>query len=891
MLLSSITISGAGRFTAPHRIAGLQPGVNVLAAPNETGKSTFMSALRLAMFAPFKTASQKLLGRLPSESVALPLHVAVEFSLNGHAWRLDKQFVKAAHARLYCDGGLVADSQDADARLWSMLGIDGADGRHFEMLWLEQGRSIELPTVAQSALQGFSAAVEQALGSVVDGGPARDLWAELDDALKPFLTSSGGIKKGSQLEVLISGVAGMEAAAAALEQKIAAVDRQRGELADVRARQAGFTRTGIAADLARALESATQALTAAQGRAGERAVLERNLAAAQSILNKAQSDLEEAHNARQELIGLVAEVEAAALGLAVARTAHDELAAQSAAQAKSDGLKARRESLEADLRLAALRKSWANAQASLPGLQASKAREAEVKEALANATGQLAAMPALTQADLDQLGAAELAVIKAEAAAGAGRAHVTVTALGKAAVAIDGSVLGAEPARFSLDQPTRIRVDGVIEVAIDPPAAPGALEERLAIARGSLASGLSDLSLTSLDEAREVFEKRRDLQRIVDDSRRDLAAFGSGMISASANLDQCQSQIAALEAQLDSLANDWREAPALDDARIAADLETVVQSLLEAEADASAAEAALGASRGRLDQARILLDTRSEILSRLRARRDETGLDILAGEASKRLEAAQAGLAQAKAALASHDHLHDGAPSLEQLEIARQRAGDAQANHAREAARLNERRIELEAILRNGGHDGLDEDLAELQGRLELERRERNRVQARVDGLVLLRARVAAALEAEQTRLAGPVSAALAPYLGMVFPGARVSFDHAFSPTALGRPATGSGVAPEAFEILSMGTQEQIGILTRLAMADVLSSNGQAWPVILDDALVYADDARIQQLFDALTLAGRSRQLIVLTCKENAFAHLGGNRVTIEPVARDELKA
>jgi len=85
----------------------------------------------------------------------------------------------------------------------------------------------------------------------------------------------------------------------------------------------------------------------------------------------------------------------------------------------------------------------------------------------------------------------------------------------------------------------------------------------------------------------------------------------------------------------------------------------------------------------------------------------------------------------------------------------------------------------------------------------------------------------------------------------------------------------------ELFERLSDGTQEQIAVLVRLAMAAMLAERGQAVPVILDDALVYCDDDRIQRMFDALSRAGKHQQIIVLTCRLRTFSPLGGHTLRV----------
>jgi len=52
---------------------------------------------------------------------------------------------------------------------------------------------------------------------------------------------------------------------------------------------------------------------------------------------------------------------------------------------------------------------------------------------------------------------------------------------------------------------------------------------------------------------------------------------------------------------------------------------------------------------------------------------------------------------------------------------------------------------------------------------------------------------------------------------------------------------------------------------------------GAPAPVILDDALVYSDDDRIERMFDALHRQAREQQIIVFSCRQRAFAKLGGH--------------
>ena len=83
--------------------------------------------------------------------------------------------------------------------------------------------------------------------------------------------------------------------------------------------------------------------------------------------------------------------------------------------------------------------------------------------------------------------------------------------------------------------------------------------------------------------------------------------------------------------------------------------------------------------------------------------------------------------------------------------------------------------------------------------------------------------------------------------------------------------------------MLSGGTREQLAVLTRLAFARLLARDGRAAPVVLDDALVYSDDERIERMFDALHREARDQQIIVLSCRQRAFSRLGGNALAFTP--------
>jgi uncharacterized protein YhaN len=121
-----------------------------------------------------------------------------------------------------------------------------------------------------------------------------------------------------------------------------------------------------------------------------------------------------------------------------------------------------------------------------------------------------------------------------------------------------------------------------------------------------------------------------------------------------------------------------------------------------------------------------------------------------------------------------------------------------------------------------------------------------------------------------KNRYVAPVVGRVEPYLKMLLPGANIVLDENLRIAGIQRDGQG-----EEFESLSGGTQEQLAVLTRLAFAELLLGQGRPATVILDDALAFSDDERIESMFDVLMRAGERVQIIIMTCRKRLFTRLG----------------
>jgi hypothetical protein len=225
--------------------------------------------------------------------------------------------------------------------------------------------------------------------------------------------------------------------------------------------------------------------------------------------------------------------------------------------------------------------------------------------------------------------------------------------------------------------------------------------------------------------------------------------------------------------------------------------------------------------------------------------------------------------------------LHAQAPeeSLEELE---RRIAELRQTSEAHQAELRQRELTIERLRARiqalaGG--GLDERLAGARRRFDELERECAKYLGEVEALELLLRVLRDAEREAKERYVGPLVRRIRPYLAALFPGADLQVDEAFRISTVARQSRS-----ELFERLSDGTREQIAILTRLAFAELLADQGRPAVLVLDDALVFSDDQRIEQMFQILARAAAKLQILVLTCRDRVFQGLPAQRLRLEQV-------
>ena len=254
-------------------------------------------------------------------------------------------------------------------------------------------------------------------------------------------------------------------------------------------------------------------------------------------------------------------------------------------------------------------------------------------------------------------------------------------------------------------------------------------------------------------------------------------------------------------------------------------------------------------------------------LAAIESKPEVARLDDALLEARQQEAAAMVGLDDAERAATAHDV----AAIENRIGVLDKRvdAARTQRNDLEKAIAGLEARIEAE------GGKGLADRAAAAREEAEAAAAALARVTQEADTLKLLRDTLESARAETSRTFVGPVAKRAHRHIQRLLPGCDLSFGE-----DLGLDSIMRGGMSEGCSDLSKGTQEQLAVLTRLAFADMLLEQGAPVSLILDDPLVYSDDSRLDLMTEILTEAATRMQVILLTCRDRAFRHLG-NRIAL----------
>ncbi len=876
MKILSITLSDVRRFTSPMTVAGLGSGVNVLTAPNESGKSTLFDALQAVFFAPHRSRTREIKALQPHAG-GKPT-VSVEIELAAGRYRITKRWLSGVMAEVREGSRLVAKGDAAEDWIQAQLKADDAGGPA-GLLWVRQGVTA-LDSDAGRAADAARSARRDLLSSVageveaMTGGRRMDrALARCTAELADLVTATGRARAGGPLKAAEDDVVDLEtreAELATLSRDLAkAITERRGlrreaeELRDPAvaakaeadrdtARDVLDAARGHAETLAKAEERVETARRSVEHAAERRDALARLIGARDAALrqlNAARGDEAAAAETEDARIGELAKAEARLTSARDALIAAEGQLARAIAAETAERDRKRRKQLDAQLETA---REHAEVIASV-AVDARKGPDAATMERLEQAHQDLRVQEALREQ-------AALSVTMYYASEAAAPVRLS-----------DGTALDEATPR-ALPDGDALDFDGIGRLTIAPGAraADGGDYED---ARTGFDRALTAAGAATLDEARRNAKARQRAEETLKEAR---AALGG---VAPEGIDALEAERAALgdpDADAAATAQDLPDRTtaerAVEAARRAAE-EAVAQARQMTEA-AQAAKVAHAKAGAQLEAAESKLSEAEEALAGFE-------LEAETGARAAAVTAAETALAQATQDAA---RLAADAPDFDAAEAAFKRAQSAVDATTERLRTIDRRLAELDTLIALRAGEGVDEDLAEVRDRLDDARARLARYTFERDTLTLLQAELEAARISAREHYFEPVTRELRPLLHVLWPDAELTFDdETILPTALTRDGQ-----EESLEALSGGTREQIALLVRLAFARLLASSGRAAPVILDDALVYTDDDRIERMFDTLHRQAGDMQLIVFSCRQRAFRALGGKVLGFEPGALPE---
>ena len=849
-------------------------GVIVIHGENEAGKSTILDAIDLVLNQRHGSKRKEVKAVAPAGRDVGP-EVQLTATVGDTTFTVHKRWMKSpmSELRITVPAHKNFSGREADDQLEHLLD-QHLDRELAETLFLRQG---ELdPGLQAAGIASITAALEEESGTQAAGVEDTALMAAVEEEYARYWDARGKPKAAFTAKKTAADEAAEEHTRlrdqeAQLSRYVEEVARKQEEIAQAKA------------ELPAAEEEVeTREAEARQARElGERVeAAAETLRQATVTLTRAEGDVQQREALQERVTALRAEAESLAAQLEPAREAAEtEGARLEELVAQREAAKKRVSDARVATKRAARVRDLVRARAELA---AGNERLLRIAEAEKTYTELLEASPrrVVTDADIRAIEEAEAEVAVQQRLLEASAAKLDITATG-ATVVVDGEEL-------AVDGTTSVGVfDGTElqfgDVTVVYRAAQGQRDPREAAdeAKRELDELLEAVGCETLKEARDARDAHAShasalagAKQRLDDvlAGSDIAALRSAQTALEATVEE-------LEQELDTPA-DFSEAQA-QEAVDAADAE-----LAKAEQDAETAEAAAKPFADRkAAEALTVLTTRLEAkqseCADAQANLDAAETATTQDSLTIALETARAAVVEANA---THEslaaQLADADPDTATLLLA---GAKNRATSLQERMQSADKRIaELHSYIELAAGTAQRADLAEAK--LEAATSELARTTRRAEAARLLRNTMVAHRDTARARYTAPFNEALRSHARVLF-GPSVDFNFGDALDIVDRTVDGTTVA---LSELSGGTKEQLALLTRFAIADLVTATGDTAPVpvIVDDALGATDPERLTRMNLLFDQVGQKAQVFVLTCSPQRFDRVGA----VRRYAMDEIK-
>jgi hypothetical protein len=862
------------RGVADRQIDFASNGVTVIEGPNETGKSSIAEAIDLLLEELDSTAKQGVKDVKPVDRDAGP-EVELEVETGDYAFRYRKRFLRDRLTELEISRPRHENltGREAHERVQRIL-AETVDQALWKALRITQGSAIHQAQVhGTSSLAG---ALDRAAGTVPAGREEISLFERAREEYLAYWTETGRPKAeaaglAQRLQSEQEALADVEADLQRLEDDVARMARLQSDLRDLGGARADADRR--VADLRvrwKEIEGIQAVVGAIEAGAKNAQVAAERALEAEAGRIKAVSAVTDAIAERDRQVAALAE---STPGLEVARER-----SQTASRILTEA-RAARDGAETIARLLRADVEYRRAEADLTGISDQKRRVDVARQALARAEAALVANR-VDEATLSAIRGADLAVQMARARLDAGRPSVVLEALRSVEVAIDGdpvTLVPGEPVRRSVADRLRLTVPGTIEMGVEAGAGDARLAEALVAAQTVVKDVSARAGVVDLPAADAAAIARREAVTAKRENEEAIAKLlGTDGLGALAALE---GRIAAAEQRtvgyLEARPTEPLVALDADTARDVADqaekaLDTVRGVAARTEVEEKAARERLAAFETRATEATVLLRVTEDAVTALeRSLAEARGTVSDAALAAGRVDAVVAAERAVLEASEARTALERESP--ERVKTLLENAENVLAGASLALRQAEDERLQVETRLRDHGEDGLAEKRDTAITLRDAAARELGAYRTRAEARKLLFEALRRARQSAHLAYIGPLQEKIQA-LGQVVFGESLRIDMTEDLQIASRTLDRKTIP---FTSLSVGAREQLGVITRLACAMIVAPDGGV-PLILDDALGYSDPDRLEGMGAVLSLAGRSCQVIVLTCYPERYRHVGG---------------
>jgi hypothetical protein len=875
MILKSLELANFRKFRDPFRINGFTAGFNIVVEPNETGKSTLLEALRAAFFIRHSAKTELVRSYVPIGDDVAP-RVAIQFELNGQSWTLEKQFMKSHFVRLTGNGGR-RESDAAEEALQELLGFERGNNRGSDpenrgplgMLWVEQASALAVESPNRIVRDSVRGVIEAEVGAVTGGRRFDAIRAKIETAYSALRTPATGKSRGD-LTTAEKRVADASEARKHAESTFRDYEQALNDLETAKARLKIVER-----DIADPETVDERQKLVEDQKTAETVAL--RLTAAEAEYGRAEEVAKTAATRMERLDGVDRRAKLAAGELETKQAVRDE--AKSAANAAGEEEKTRRREVEtahAEREKHESALNTAREKAKAFSQAAGERRAIDRRNALSDMEVRERALAEEAGASIDTDELAELAqlertAIEARARFEAGTVKVDLDLAGDVELRIDGKASAS--ASVDVLTTTQFEIGDVGRLTVHPPQGTGrSIGADLAAANDQHRAKLRSLGLESHTAGIAQNERAGAAERELKTLRVQISAAcpADPIIGLTAGVDALRTFVAALSEAVTDVAAPADDLHALEKALSETKLaEAAAIGVHEESRNAlSTSEKALATAMAEFVGASREVETAADALTNVLQDGDLTKLEEALGDAQRDRASKFESLEKAREGAKAFD-LVAIRRRLENMDRAASRAGNERLD-------LTARIASLEANVVREGTTGPAGRVAETREEEHAASAACSRIRAEADMLALLRDTLTEAANAASRTFLAPVTLRAGRYIQQLLPGCELSFDDELGLTSVIR-----GGIDESCGDLSRGTQEQLAILTRLAFADLLLEDGAPISLILDDPLVYSDDARLETMTDILQEASKRMQVILLTCRSKAFRHVDANRIVI----------